>query len=700
MFIVNNFEKEFFVLNSENINSFNSNFFGYMVTKNQIIFDLGSLEGKQSYNGAYVLVDVNSNHVTVSQDNMGSYGLYLFEQDDYFALSNSFLKLTEFIKEKYPISLNETFAKTFLSAEKTSISYDETLINEIKLIPKNYKLIIDVENNEITYELNSLNNDSFELDTEEAFSCLDNWFNNWIKVIRNLINNSKLLTLDLDANVSSLVLMAMILNADINLDNLSIFSEDTDLLSIAEDFGFKINNNKLIGVSENDLNASLNLSFYTKLGFKKEYDFPNIYDEQFFSLTNKGSLNYNENYPINIEEYIENIKNNASNYSNKYEDIIEKYLWENVHKIEKEYKIYDIHSTELLDKYYQNTIFRNQLGKNNVESFLSNKININPLNDTILQGIKTENDKRFYLIIVSRYCPSLLNYDIYDLKSQKETINYANEINKKYPYKKINQEVLSIPENKNDYPTNNKINNDEIHELLTKIFYSNSFKHTFFKYFSEEIYNNITDLYLTRNNYFYSEIYAIISIVKIINEVEYSQNKKYNSATNWLKSFITINNTEESIKTPFNAMLTQYYTSRIDIKNNGTYTNQIKIIDISDTAAKITSPSWFTNEKGQGKCVISEKGEISFKIKCIGDGDLNIELRTLDIKDRNNNRFPVYIDYLSVKVDGNEILNENTLAWHNDPVYYHKKVWNGEIIKIDATWQPFTKLSKYQRNKQ
>lgn len=39
--------------------------------------------------GAYVLVDVYEDKIVINQDFMGSYGLYLYQNDDYFAISNS-----------------------------------------------------------------------------------------------------------------------------------------------------------------------------------------------------------------------------------------------------------------------------------------------------------------------------------------------------------------------------------------------------------------------------------------------------------------------------------------------------------------------------------------------------------------------------------------------------------------------------------
>lgn len=695
-------ENEFFILDSENIQNVESNIYGYIITNDRIIYDNETLSVNElTGNGTYVSINVDSENIIISQDLLGSYGLYLFESENYFALSNSFVKLEEFIKDKFELSFNSTFAKGFLSSYNASFSFDETLINEIKLIPKNIMIKINILDKSIEYEIVNKNNDCFDLDSEDGVDCLDNWFEKWVNIIRNIKKDSSLFSFDFNSDFSSLVLMALMLNSDIDLENIfintsNLSSKEYEIITnLSQKYNFTLDSNMIQSSNMGDIRYPINLSFYTKLGFRKQFDFPcNIYDGYYFSINNQDKEYIKNNHIENINDFIETTVNNAKKYSYEFAQSVEKFLWDNVHKVQKHYKIYDIYSDEFNETFYQTALFQNQLGKDNVEDFLINKINLNPLNDTDLQKIKT-NENDFLLLIILRYCPELLSYNL-NIDNIEEKLNNLKKINEKYPYNKINRDFITANETKNKKQLNDySINIKEIHDFLTKIFYSTSFKYTFLKYFPKEVYNNIISFYLERNNHFYAEVYTAISIVKILNDIEYSQKKKQESELDWLKSFITTNYTEEEINIPVESMLSKYYTSRIDIKNKGDYSNQIQFLDMSDVSAEITSPAWFINKEGHGNCVISQKGRISFKIKCIGDGDLLIELRTLDVKDRNNNRFPVYIDYMSFKIDNEEYLKENTLTWHNEPIRYHKRVLDGEIIHIDVKWQPFTKLSKY-----
>ncbi len=87
-------ENEFFIIDSSNLDTIEQRLYGFSLTDNEVI-DNQSMKDNISLDaeGAYVYVEVNKDEIKISQDFNGSYGLYLFKSDDYFAISNSFLKL-------------------------------------------------------------------------------------------------------------------------------------------------------------------------------------------------------------------------------------------------------------------------------------------------------------------------------------------------------------------------------------------------------------------------------------------------------------------------------------------------------------------------------------------------------------------------------------------------------------------------------
>ena len=104
--------------------------------------------------GAYVMIRKIGNKIILNQDFYGSFGLYIYEEknDNYFILSNSFLLLEEYLIGKKNISLNKDFADNFIIADLCTYSMDETLIKEIKIIPPNAFIVINIEKKK--YKLN------------------------------------------------------------------------------------------------------------------------------------------------------------------------------------------------------------------------------------------------------------------------------------------------------------------------------------------------------------------------------------------------------------------------------------------------------------------------------------------------------------------------------------------------------------------
>ena len=135
--------------------------------------------------------------------------------------------------------------------------------------------------------------------------------------------------------------------------------------------------------------------------------------------------------------------------------------------------------------------------------------------------------------------------------------------------------------------------------------------------------------------------------------------------------------------------LKKFHTARIDIKNFGTENNAVKVLYNSDINSKEYSPLWFKTNNGEGLIIESDQCIIDLKIKCVNDGELKICLRGLDVRDKNNQRIPIYIDYTSLIVNEKNIIKSNKLIWHDQPYIFKKDVENSEIINIHIKWLPF-----------
>lgn len=127
------------------------------------------------------------------------------------------------------------------------------------------------------------------------------------------------------------------------------------------------------------------------------------------------------------------------------------------------------------------------------------------------------------------------------------------------------------------------------------------------------------------------------------------------------------------------------HSARIDVKNEGTDVNDVEVIDISDASAKVEAPEWM-RKNGMGRLINGEKGELSFKLKCKGDGKLSISLRGPFIIDGYGEKIPVWVNYSKFAVDGKTIFDKVKPAWHDKSQKFAKNVQDGQIVNVRVLW--------------
>ena len=139
-----------------------------------------------------------------------------------------------------------------------------------------------------------------------------------------------------------------------------------------------------------------------------------------------------------------------------------------------------------------------------------------------------------------------------------------------------------------------------------------------------------------------------------------------------------------------------YSEARVDIKNYGNENNSISMIDENVSFYNISRPEWFSDFNGIGFVISSDNGELNMSFECINDGKLKIDFKSIDFKDNDNNRIPIYIDYKEIEVDGESIIDGSTVLWHDNPLVYEKDVKNGQIVNVKLKWDPLNSNSNCQ----
>lgn len=130
------------------------------------------------------------------------------------------------------------------------------------------------------------------------------------------------------------------------------------------------------------------------------------------------------------------------------------------------------------------------------------------------------------------------------------------------------------------------------------------------------------------------------------------------------------------------AICHQLKSLRIDIKNFGKADNDVDIT----TTAKISVPAWFVNEQGRGRVVESVHKKETLTLKCRGTGKLRLDFRAAD-KRCNGTRFPLWVDYKSIKINGKEQLSVPVQTWHDKPYRFEMPVKDGQVINIEVAQQ-------------
>ena len=106
-------ERHFFVIDSHSLASVESSLYGYIIDRRGVFTDY--LSGELNGDGCYVRITADLQQIKIEQDSNGSFGLYLYQSDNYFAISNSFFRLQDFLKTRVSLSVNYDYIYQFLA---------------------------------------------------------------------------------------------------------------------------------------------------------------------------------------------------------------------------------------------------------------------------------------------------------------------------------------------------------------------------------------------------------------------------------------------------------------------------------------------------------------------------------------------------------------------------------------------------------
>ena len=454
-------EKEFFLIDSDNLTNVQTKFYGYSIQQSGIYENdnltaeaIANLDGR----GCYVYVEVKDGKITIKQDLNGSWGIYLFRHDDYFALSNSFFRLVDHVKFKYPLTVNRDYCHYLLMNDLCSHAYSETAVNEIQLVERNAIVLINIKDKNLQKKLIDYQENTVPLDSEKAMATLDYWVAFWSNVLRNVIQNTKFFITDLSGGFDSRLSWIPLLSTDINLSGIKInsikgahhtYKDDYDIaLSIATHYGLKLNQplpkNQSLNLSFSD---AWNLDYYSRQTFHKSHNLLTsmlqINLEKTYSLNGYGGETIRRYWHGSPQKRLElqnaKVKTYSPALSSELFNSIKTVLEAGFNAIRNKYEIKNEDSEVIPQYLYQETRCRNHFGKVMLINYLKGNIQLSPIIDPKLRTLQLTTSEcsdpnLLMALIFIRYKPELLNFPFDSGHSiAPETIEYARKISKRFP---------------------------------------------------------------------------------------------------------------------------------------------------------------------------------------------------------------------------------------------------------------------------
>ena len=712
-------ESNFFVFDSENLASVQTELYGYCVANHNAYcpqeeeireHTLASLNPEDYPDGAYVLIQSNDKEIKVSQDFNGCFGLYIYQKNNYFAVSNSFTMLTSYLKDKVRLSLDYDYTKTYFLSGLAATAYTETMVKEITCLPKNARIIIDKVKKTAAVHYIDYQENTVSIASAEGMRILDNWFYKWTNIIRYLKSKTNKINVDLSGGMDSRLVFLLFAKAGINLnevnirsikDDLHTHTEDYEIASrIAEFFHCRLNvssseNKKTIPLS---LEEFINLTSYVRLCFCTEMYYKTAcHEKPLYAFCGNGGEALRKHWDVTPKQFIRDVNKRGRAYDDvDYSSSVEKILNHAFSVAKDKYHVADGDSPDVVDGFYKETRVRSHFGKAMAENSVCNVNTMAPLLDSTLAKIclkdcKTTNRNIIIAVIFERYCPELLQFK-FDSGRSIETgiIKYAKELNGQFPFVRKNppmpgQCVLQAKRIHNAL-TPKPVTNLQAKQFITRCFLSQKTCDLFSKYFNKSIYVKAKEYSKIHDYHPEARMIPVLGAVKIISDLTkqavHLKEKQPAAFFNWLAEYPLINSSTRFADDVFR-------TARIDIKNVNANNNDsdMSILLKQNRSTVLRKPAWY-HKNGIGYTIETcLDGSLDFSAVCLDEGEFTLFLRGLDINDKQKKRINVFIDYKKLIINGEEIFSRLTPISHDNFFVYKLPARKGQAFNIHVEWE-------------
>jgi len=688
-----------------------------------------SLDG----NGAYDYVERVGDHIYIKQDFIGSLGVYIYEKDGYFALSDSLLYLIERVKPYHKLTFNRAYAGHLLAVDLASVALSQTIMNEIRFIGRDQVVDIDIVSKKISFNTVDYKENGISLDTEEGLMTLDKWYRKWTSIIRALSENTTNIAVDLSGGFDSRMSFVTVLGSGVDMnrirvnsikDTLHTHKEDYEIASqIADAFGFELNKSGLIKADKVPISIAeiFECSFYTKLlEHKQMYFTTDTSLEPLFFIGGAGGESLrSSHWDARGEELIEqNVAACQRFISGKYCPEAEKGMRSILTEalgvgIER-----NLTSHERSMLFYRNTRCRYHFGKDRLENYLHGRIKVSPLLDPLIQSLKLTTDdcgdrNLLPALIFSRYIPKIKEFPFDGgRKINEATWDYAAQLNNRYPYDEnsASDDVTTVRESETSHFSHGDLEDKlsgreavdtddsdrpkmwytqkDIFAYMRYLLSLREVKDSFMKVYDEDTYEIIRDDIERRQYHPFSYGYAAFAVALAGHYAEVSGSGDTGTVMDFLES-----HPYEEVIAPFGAEdyrslidLSAGRKFRVDIRNEGGADNDIRIYEKKraswqDYSMKITTPKWFRSN-GIGYVINHNSRVLDLVIESVNDGKLVIAVKGEDVRDSAGKGVKCYLHVLEARINGEDMIESPRLVWHSEPLRLEKQIRDGERVDV------------------
>jgi len=686
-------DDNFFVISKDNLQEIEPKFYGYATSESEILFQNTKLNkeiDELSY-GAYInIVKQEDNRLLIQQDFFGSYGIFVYLDNDYFAISNSLFYLCEYLRKRKSLSIDYDYAKMLFCCDLVPLSFKKTIIKEIFQLPPNENIIIDTISKSIKF-IKKSSIKYFDIATKQAIDLIDFWHKKWNSLVNNLHENFPV-SVDLSGGFDSRASFSICLKENINFnkikintidDNMHTHKEDFRIASeIAKQYGFKLNQAQKYNTIRFSNELTFMISQLTKGSYHKQMYWKTYYNiTPRFVVTGAGGESLRDYWSANIDDFKQHQMQRGFFEKTNFSESIQILLDQSVRDIEKSYCDDKLNMSQKLYNYIRQ---RNHFCKSIVENFLSNTITLAPLMDPILYQIdqttlKNKDRNLLFAFIYDRYMPEIQEVKIQGGREFKEeTLSLAHRLNTQNP---INNIAVSFLKQKNLFedfkrtsPPQKDFNNTtcSVKEECLNRFESKFFKDFIDLCFSKDVYIDAEKYYKNTTFFPESKINALLSIYISIKLSESSKCLIYDEKN----IFMEFRNSDDYFNNGLvDKIIHDIQSSRIDIIQRN---SEIKIIQDSGNINCLT-PSWFIDKStsSQGHVILSTEKLYSFYVETKDPGNIEFRFIGIDVRDKSNKnkRIPYIVDYKSINIfncnNNKDVFNIKncTPAWHDKGIY-------------------------------